>query len=73
MVAQQCTLFTSEIKKKKVNPSFPGAKMQFLCNCLTLSERKISTSTSPLEPKIIFNQLCLTAVPGGVSSILTMK
>ena len=33
-----------------------NAKMQFCSNGLTLSEqRKISTSTSPLETKIIFN------------------
>ena len=31
------------------------------CNGLTLLERKISTSTSALETKIIFNLLSLTA------------
>ena len=31
------------------------------CNCLTLLERKISTSTSALETEIIFNVLSLTA------------
>ena len=30
------------------------------CNGLTLLERKISTSTSALEPEIIFNLLSLT-------------
>ena len=31
------------------------------CNGLTLLERKISTSTSAVEPEMIFNQLSLTA------------
>ena len=39
-------------------------KMQFCCNCLTLSERKILTSTSPLETEIMFNLLSVTAYPG---------
>ena len=33
--------------------------MQFCFNGLTLSERKIATSTSPLETKIIFNKKAL--------------
>ena len=31
------------------------------CHCLTLLERKISTSTPALETEIIFNLLSLTA------------
>ena len=34
-------------------------------------ERKISTSTSPLETEIIFNLLSLTVDPGVVRSLLT--
>ena len=45
--------------------------MQFCCNSLTLSEGKISTSTSPLETESIFNILSLTRDPGVVSSLLT--
>ena len=33
--------------------------MQLFCNSLTPSERKISTSTSPLENEIMFNQRAL--------------
>ena len=33
--------------------------MQFCCNGLTLSEIKISTSTSSLETEIIFNKMAL--------------
>ena len=44
-------------------------KMQFCCNGLTLSERKISTSTSALETEIIFNLLSLTADPGVVCEL----
>ena len=35
-------------------------KLQFCCNGLTLSERKISTSASALETEIIFYLLSLT-------------
>ena len=43
-----------------VDASLLNAKMQFCCNGLTLSEqRKISTSTSQLETKIIFNEKAL--------------
>ena len=45
-----------------------NAKMQF---CLTLSKKKISISTSPLEAKIIFNLLSLAADPGAVCLFLT--
>ena len=47
--------------------------MQICGNCLTLSERKISTSTSTLETEIIFNLLSLNADPGAVSSILALS
>ena len=60
-------------KKKTVDASLLNAKMQFCCNCLTLSERKISTSTSPLDTKSIFNLLSLTADSGVVSSLLTLS
>ena len=59
--------------KKTVDGSLLNAKMQFCCNCLTLSERKISTSTSPLDTKSIFNLLSLTADSGVVSSLLTLS
>ena len=44
-------------RTQTVDASFPNVKMQFCCNGLTLSERKISTSTSPLETNIIFNKM----------------
>ena len=40
-------------REKTVNASLLNAKVQFCCNCLTLSEKKISTSTSPLETQSI--------------------
>ena len=47
-------------EKKTVDASLPNAKMQSCLNDLTLSERKISTSTSPLETEIIiFNKKAL--------------
>ena len=47
-------------RKKTADASLePNAKMHFYCNGSTLSEIKISTSTSPLEAKIIFNKKAL--------------
>ena len=47
------------VRHKTVDASLPNAKMQFCCNGLTLSERKISNSTSPLETKIVLNKKAL--------------
>ena len=46
-------------RKQTVDASLPKAKTQFCWNGLTLSERKIATSTSPLDTKIIFNNKAL--------------
>ena len=61
----QCLLVRQRIKQLMLVYSMP--KKQFCCSGLTLSERKMSTSTSQLETEIIFNLLCLTADPGFVS------
>ena len=42
-----------------VDASLPNANMQFCCNGLTLSGRKISTSTYQLETEIIFSKKTL--------------
>ena len=46
--------------KKTVDASLPNAKMQFCSNSFTLSEGKISTSTSSLETAILFHLVSLT-------------
>ena len=61
--------------KKTVDASLPNFKMQFCCNGLTLSERKISTLTSPIETKILFNKKALhecfhCIVRGGILILL---
>ena len=52
-------LLVRQRRKKTVDASLPNVKMQSRCNSLTLSERKISTFTSPLETEIIFNKKAL--------------
>ena len=67
LCSAQCLLVRQ--RQKTVGASLLNAKSQFCCNGLTLSEGKISTSTSPLETETIFNLLSLPADPGVVSSI----
>ena len=48
LYSAQCLLVRSKKKTTTVDASLRNVQMHFCCNGLTLSERKISTSTSPL-------------------------
>ena len=68
LYSAQCLLVR---EKKTADASLLNVKIASFCNGLTLSERKISTATSPQKIEFIFNLLILAADPGGVSSLPT--